>query len=358
MAAHVVLLHPALSFSGLCERTLATARVLRDAGHRVTLIARPGTRTAAFEEAGFERTDLELPLEPWRNPIATWRFRKALLRLRPDVVHATTDELVPLVSTVLPSTGLPWIVELHRPAEGPLLAGQRGLVCAIASSESAVASIVNHGGIPRPQVRVVKNAPAPIELPEPSTPTEDSGSDTKREPVIGCSGRLDETHATAWFLEAARLLVVGGERARFAILGEGPAEARIRRWIREHGLAERVTVAVPTTSEAAATLAALDVHVSCKLEGGPGWLACSAMAQAVPSVFAAAGDAWDLVEDRRSGVLVEPDNPRRLADELALLLANPSAARTAGLHARARLAEVAPHARFATEITDTVPHTR
>ncbi len=343
---HVVLIHPSLCFSGVTERMLATARALEAQDIRVTVVSTPGTRARMAEELGFQTRFAELPPDPWRAPFATLRTRRMLRSLKPDVIHATDDSVAPLVSTLAPMFSVPWILELHLPAVAPL-APSRGLPgTAIVSSESLIASVVNHGGVPRDRVRVVKNAPeAPAERGLPAT--------GRRPPVIGCSGLLNDSHATEWFLEAARLLVLGGSRASFAVLGEGPNEGRLRRWVRERGLAERVTIAVPTTPDVAASIGALDIHVSCKLEGGPGWLACLAVALGVPSVFVAADDAYDLVEDKSSGVLVEPENPRRLADELQLLCANPGAAERMGRRGRVRFLTVCPPGGYEGEVART-----
>ncbi len=347
---HAVLIHPTLCFSGVTERMLATARALAEQGLSVTIVSTPGTRSHAIEASGSRVCFAELPSDPWRAPFAAWRAQRLLRKLAPDVVHATDDSLAPLVAVVAPRLRVPWILELHSPAQGPLLGDARNLAAVIASSGSLVESVVNHGGVQRELVRVVKNAPRPIE----SDSLDASGEEIHHDgPVtIGCSGFLNDAHATEWFLEAARLLVVSGARAMFLVLGEGPNEGRLRRLVRERGLTERVTIAVPTTPEAGQCLAALDVHVSCKLDGGPGWLACLAMAQGVPSVFVASGDAYDLVEDRRSGVIVEASSPRRLADELAVLCANPRAARQMGRRGRARIQAYAPPARFDYEIAE------
>jgi glycosyltransferase involved in cell wall biosynthesis len=326
---------------------LATARVLADQGYRVTIVTTPGTRVRAAEQAGFRARFAELPADPWRQPFALMRTRKLLRRLKPDVLHATADSLVPLMSIVAPALGVPWIQELHAPVTGPLFRDPARLATAIVSSESLVEGAVNRGGLPRALVRFVRNAPPPNATLA-AEPFRHEGP-----PRIGCSGLLDDHHATPWFLEAARLMVLSGTRAMFLVLGEGPTEGVLRRFVRDRGMNEHVTIAVPTTGDAAESLGALDVHVSCKLQSGPGWLASQALAQGVPSIFVAAGDAFELIEDKSNGILVEPGNPRRLADELTLLCSQPERARRMGARGRVRLQEYAPFRRFELEVAET-----
>lgn len=346
-APHAVLLHQNLCFSGQTERTVATARALEEAGYRVSIVTSSGTRTRAVEQLGFKPILAEFALDPWRNPFSAMRTRRLIKSLKPSIVHATSNSLAPLLTTIAPSLRVPWIQELHRPVASTLLSNRANFAATIVNSESLIESVVNHGGVPRSQVRTIKNAPTPFVPEKPTQPFDHSGP-----PRIGCSGLLDDEHATAWFLEAARLMVLSGTRAMFVVLGEGPNESAIRRFIRGNGLNEHITVAVPTTNSAAESLSALDVHVSCKLEGGPGWLACQAVVQAIPSVFVAAGDAYELVEDKSNGILIEPNDSRRLADELTLLCTQTERARAMGLRGRARFLETTSPVAFGQEIAE------
>ncbi|MFT5286332.1 MAG: glycosyltransferase involved in cell wall biosynthesis [Planctomycetota bacterium] len=324
---------------------LATALALKEKAYRVTIVTSSGTRTRSIEQAGFVPRFFELPLDPWRQPFAALRTRNLLKKLKPSLLHATSDVLAPLLSAIAPSLRIPWIQELHCPATGPLLGNRSGFAAAIVNSEALIESVVNRGGIPRERVRTIKNAPTPLENTNQAKPFDHPGL-----PRIGCSGLLDNEHATAWFLEAARLMSLSGTRAMFFVFGEGPNEASLRRFIRDKGLNEHVTLAVPTTRSAAESLNALDIHVSCKLEGGPGWLACQALAQGVPSIFCAAGDAYALIEDKSNGILIEPNDSRRLADELISLSSNVENARQMGARGKSRLFETAPPSNFGSGI--------
>lgn len=342
---HAVLVHPELTFSSGTERLLATARALIEQGARVTIAARSGSREGAAREAGAEIAHVELPTDPRRSPFAAARTRRRLRRLEPDIVHATVEGLAPLLAWIAPGVGVPYLLELHGvvarrvPLHLELFRG------ALVPSEPQREAAVNHGQVPRALVRVVPHAPAPV-------PREGPGSfERERQVLVGCSGFLDDAFDAEWLLDAARLLTLRGVKAHFAVLGEGPNELRLRRRIRKGGLCEHVTIAVPTTSAVGDTLADLDVHVSCRVPG-PGWLAPAAMVQGVPSVLAAVGEAFQLVEDHVSGVLVEPGDPVRLADELQSLLNNRECARTLGARGRERILAEHPTSRFAQTVAE------
>ncbi len=338
---HVCLLHPALTYSGATERTLATAAALRDQGLAVTIAGAPGSRAEAARAAGIELRELELPLDPGRAPFAFLRTRRALRDARVDLLHATDERLAALAGALTRTLRIPYLVELHGPVTERVPANERWLRGAIVPSEPMRAAAINHGGLPRERVRVVPHAPAPFGA-RAQSPIE------RRMLVIGCSGFLDASHATDWFLDAARLLVLEKAPCRFVVLGEGPRETQLRRRVRKGGMQEHVTIAVPTTRAAGETLGDLDVYVSCRVPG-PGWLDALALAEGVPTILAAVGEAFQLVDDGTSGVLVEPRDAKRLAAAIDGLVRGPDARERAaamGAAARAFMAARFPPQRF------------
>ena len=338
-AWHAVLVHPELAFASGTERMLATARVLREQGARVTLVARGGSRATAAEDAGCELVELELPTQPRRAPFAVARTKAALRELEPDVVHYTDGSLAGLAAAVAAQLDVPYLLELHgRPAEALPWHPER-LASAVVPNEALREVAVNHGRLPKDRLRVLPHAPRPVELDDPG-PFEREGP-----PTIGCSGFLDAGFDSGWFLEAARLVDLSGAACRWVILGEGPDERALRREMRQAGLASKMTVAVPTSASVGDTLARLDVHVACRTHG-PGWLAASALVQGIPSIFAAVGEAFQLVQDRRTGILAEPGDAQRLADALLELLRNKMVARAMGAAGRELALERVPAQRF------------
>ena len=343
---HVVLIHPDLGFSGRTERMIATAGALRAAGARVTVVTQRGSRTAALEAAGVEARFVELPLEPWQSPFRLARTRAAVAQLRPDSLHVTDQVLAGLGAALARLLRRPYAIEFLRAVSGPVPLHAALCTRAIVASEPLAEGLVNRGRVPREKVSVVHHAPVPVE--PRATPDLWDGVPFAhgQRPRVGCSGHLDAANGTDWFLEAARLLVLGGQPCVFGVLGEGPQEHALRRRARELGIAEHVTVGVPTTLRSADSLGALDVHVATRWDCGPGWLAQEAMVQGVPAVLAAVGNAYEMIEDKRSGVLVEAGNARRLADEIASLIVNGEVARRMGRTGRERVLELHPREEF------------
>jgi glycosyltransferase involved in cell wall biosynthesis len=337
MTPHVTFLHPELSFSGPTQRTLSTAQILIDAGVRVSMLTRSASRQAAAEATGIEVHALDMSPPPISRPFFKTRLTEKLLNLQPDMVHMTDTTLAKLCTPVLRDLGLQYILDTPRPVSEPVAFDQELLKSIVIPSKSFEERLVNGARLPRERFSFLANSPG---LFEPGEVRGDEDIATARQllqtggedavPVIGCSGHFDHGHAHGWFLDAVRLLVRSGKKWRFLLIGEGPEEGRLRRKIREQKLGKHVVVCVPPTRTARRTLASLDLHVGCRVDTGPGWLTAQTMRLGIPNVVAAVGEAFALVDDQRTGILVKPGDSVQLADALASLIQDPERARALG----------------------------
>ncbi|MDG2144148.1 MAG: glycosyltransferase family 4 protein [Planctomycetota bacterium] len=351
MTSHVTFLHPELSFSGPTQRILSTASVLIEAGVRVSLLARRGSRHAAAEATGIEVHLFDLQPPRLSRPFLGLRLTEKLAELGPDLVHISDTAIAPACTRAIRRLGMPYVLSAPRPVGEPVPFAPELLQGVLVPSKSFEERLINGARLPREKLHYIPNSPGLFEAGE-AQGQEDLG--TARQllstegdtPVIGCAGHFDEGHAHDWFLDAVRLLVRQGKNWRFLLIGEGSDEGRLRRKIRKAKLGSNVIVGVPPTRTARRTLAALDVHVGCRIDTGPGWLTAQTMRLGIPNVVAAVGEAFALVEDQRTGILVQPGDPGQLADSIAGLIANPARARALGKAGAEHNNEHAPREAF------------
>jgi glycosyltransferase involved in cell wall biosynthesis len=141
-------------------------------------------------------------------------------------------------------------------------------------------------------------------------------------PVILAVGGLNERKNPLRLLQAFRLIQARHPRARLVYVGAGPLEAALRAGIRLEGLEDSVilTGALPAASVA-------DWMAACDLLALPsrveplGVVALEALASGRPVVATRIGGTAEVVG--RAGLLVDPEDPRSIADGIAQVLARP-----------------------------------
>lgn len=176
----------------------------------------------------------------------------------------------------------------------------------------------------------------------------------KTEPCrIFSVGRLNPVKAHNDLMRAVKLLVERGFDVRLQIAGEddrGGSGYRktLEQLIQENHLGDRVellgAVSEPRIREG---LEQAHVFALASLNEGTSVAIMEAMAMAMPVVVTAVGGTPKLVQDGINGVLVEPQDPVAMADQIEALLLNPEFAMKLGGAARQTIAEDYHHRRGA-----------
>lgn len=130
--------------------------------------------------------------------------------------------------------------------------------------------------------------------------------------------------------------VTARTNASLLLIGWGADRERFEARSRELQIADRVQFIGPV-SDPAEYLRAADVFVLPSVAEGMSNSLLEAMATGLPCVVSAIGGNTDLIEDRRSGLLLPPDDRSAWSAALSELLENPSRAHTLGAAARARI---------------------
>jgi phosphatidylinositol alpha 1,6-mannosyltransferase len=144
------------------------------------------------------------------------------------------------------------------------------------------------------------------------------------EVLVGYVGRL-APEKRPWLLS----ILNGIPGVRLVVVGDGPAERRLRRL-----LPDAVFTGFRTGDELSELVASLDVFV----HTGADETFCQAvqegLAAGVPVVAPAAGGPLDLVRPGYNGLLYPPDDPAALRAAVATLVADPALRQELGGHAR------------------------
>ena len=194
---------------------------------------------------------------------------------------------------------------------------------------NGVRDVLVMGGVPPERIHVVPSGVDPNRFTRQIPP-----SDLRAEfgvpegaPIIGTIGSLVDHKGHRYLIEAAAMVLERHSNARFFIVGEGELRADLEARIAQGGLSGAFVL--PGFREDLETfLSGFDVFVlPSHLEG-----LCTSLIDAMlcrlPAVGCNTGGVPDLIQHEKTGLLVEPKNPRSLADALLRLLEDqPLAAR-------------------------------
>lgn len=149
-------------------------------------------------------------------------------------------------------------------------------------------------------------------------------------PLLAAIGQLSPRKGGDIILEAFRLVLEKIPNARLMFVGnphrgqEEFAEG-LRREVEKCGLGERVTF-FPFSKQILPYYEALDLNLLISREEGFGRTIIEAGAVGTPSVGARVGGIPELIADRKTGYLVDPENHAALADAILEYLSDPAAA--------------------------------
>lgn len=307
-------------------------------GELVTRLHDQGIRVVAIPE--FVRNP-----HPWRDALALWRLMQIMRRERFDLVHAhgTKAGLLGRLAArivhvpVVLFTAHGWaFTEGHAAWKRRLLAMMERMaarwstrIVCVSAHDRRLAQEFGVGG--QTQLVVIHNG---ITVPAPPHVNGDAVRRTlgvTDPPLIVSVGRLAPQKDPMTLLRAARRLTAG----TVMLVGDGPLRAACDRYVREHGLDDRVILSGMRT-DVSGILEVADIFaLASRWEGLP-LAIIEAMMAGLPVVATRVGGVPELVEDGVTGVIVPPGDSEALASALQRLMADPELRRRMGQAGRER----------------------
>jgi glycosyltransferase involved in cell wall biosynthesis len=165
----------------------------------------------------------------------------------------------------------------------------------------------------------------------------------ERSAVVGFAGRLIPEKGADVFLRAASLVAGVVLGARFVVIGDGRLRGVLEALAGDLGLLEERVRFLGFRDDAADLIAGLDILAVPSRSEGTALVVGEAMAAGVPVVVSRVGGLPDQVTHRRTGLVVDPQDPEGLAAALVSLLLAPDEARQLGEAGRGYAARF-PHA--------------
>lgn len=152
-------------------------------------------------------------------------------------------------------------------------------------------------------------------------------------PLVGTVGRLVHQKGMSYFVDAARKVVDQAPSTIFLIIGDGTLRADLEQQSRRLGLSDHVRF-LGAHDEPWRILSACDVVAFSSLYEGLPQTGIEALAAGRPMIFTRMQGTEELIRHEQNGLLVPTRNAQALAENILLLLRDPSL--------RARLAAAGP----------------
>ena len=141
-------------------------------------------------------------------------------------------------------------------------------------------------------------------------------------PVFGTVSVFRRLKGHQFLLEAAVEILRAVPDAKLILAGEGPKEGNIRKKIEETGIGPAV-ILPGFREDVPRVLNTLDVFVFPSLQEALGTAILEALAMGKAVVASRVGGIPEVVEEGKTGFLVEPEQPAAIAEKVILLLRNP-----------------------------------
>lgn len=303
-----------------------------------------GTRLRA---QGVEARSLDLKGRP--GPGTVKALRKVIAQHRPDLVHAVMYQAIQLCRLARRNSPVPFLLvssprvnyrsrSFATQLLDRALKGQDDLL--IAECEASRRYLTGRLGYDPRKVKVIYNGVDLAQWPVSKLDRQQKRLELRvpaGDLLVGAVGRLDEQKGHE-VLIAAMALLRGRVPVRCAILGGGPRREALKALIRRHELEDRVWL-LGEREDVTSWLSAFDAFaLPSHWEGLPNAL-LEAMALGLPCAASAVDGVPEALEDKKSGLLVPPKNPKALAEALATLASSAELRARLGAAAKKTIAE-------------------
>ena len=324
------------------------ARQLRDRGHEIlffnsgeTLLLKRKTTKLGFDGCalglqmpfGDRHSAISLPLFSLRFPIALLQLMWLIKKQRIQIVniHYPSESFVyfAICRRMLPIT---LVTSVHGADLFP--DGKRRDPCPwslrflLQSSDHIVAPSDAYGEdvaslFPELRQKIVSIHNG-LDLAEFDRPRENIGNGTQSRYIL-CVAMHNEKKGIDVLLRAFAKIQDREPRLRLVLAGDGPLRSQLESLAESLGIAAKVDFrGRQGRAEIAALLAGCEVFVLPSRSEPFGIVLLEAMACGKPVVSTTAGGIPEIIDDRNTGILVEPDNPTALAAALTAVLQQPN----------------------------------
>ncbi len=306
-------------------------------GHKVWLAAPPGAPLAErAKRAGASLLSFQQRFE--LSPVATWQLFGFMRKHRFQIVHFNTPRPVLTGGLAASRSTFPRALVCSRRVNFPLRTRFSRLkfnlfMDRVITVSASIRDTLIHDGVRPSLVEVIYEG---MDLQGidalPKAPPR-VGDDR---PVIGIVAHLSSEKGHITLIKAVSLLLQSYPRLVLSVVGEGPLRAELEKLTNTLG-ASRSVLFLGFREDVDSVMKSFDIFCLPSLSEGLSSAILAAMGNRLPVVATSVGGIPELVTDRKTGLLVPPRDPERLARALRELLDSPDLRKRMGESGRRRV---------------------
>ncbi len=338
---NILFLTTHLDTGGITTYLYTITQGLLSRGHKVSIVSSGGNRQNDFSVLGAKLLCLNIRTKSELDPriyLVLGTLTHFIHENNIDLLHAHT-RITQVMGTILNRfTGKPFLSTCHGFFKGRLSRlifpcwGQ----AVIAISRPVQEHLEHDFGVRKEKTFLIPNGVNVLEFPL----TDEATRRQKRQQlgldnaeVIGIIARLSEVKGHEVLISAMKDVVKEIPQAKLLIIGEGKTEESLKHLVHQFNLDQHVHF-YPIVNKTAEMLSLLDVFVMPSLQEGLGLSVMEAQAAGLPVIASRVGGLPDLIEDGKTGILVEPKDEIGLAQAVIGLLKDKARAKEIGLKAQ------------------------
>ena len=319
--------------AGLCS-------YLRDWGHDVKIICRPGSKLESWaREVGISSISVEM--KSTLSVGSVLKLRSVIAQEQPDIVHLHASRAHVLGSAAAKLAGAKTVVATRRMDDPikmiwPNTSAYGSWTTAIVAISGAVRDVMVACGVDLSKIRLIPSGTDidRFEAAVPDSSLRDSLCIEPTMPLVCAAVTLAERKGIRYLIEAAAILKSKGMPVHLVIAGDGEQRAELEQLARDLGVSASFVGFYP---DMPALLASIDIFAMPSLSEGLVVAVLEAMAAGRPVVASAVGGLRESVINGVTGFSVPRMNSEALAEGIAKLIANPTMAAEFGLAGQARV---------------------
>lgn len=215
----------------------------------------------------------------------------------------------------------------------------------VACGEKVKNNLTEFFEIPERQVTVIHNAVKPFEGPETA---DDLIQKLRAEGdfIIGNIGRLSQQKGMEYYVKSIPIILKHFPKTRFFIIGSGEEEEKLKTMAEEEGICEALCF-TGYRSDIQNIIAQLDLVVLSSLWEGFPLTPMEAFSMGRTIVATAVDGTVEIVENEKTGLLVEPKSPEQIAEKVIWMMKHPKEKKKMELNALKKYQEEFSMKKFA-----------